>query len=47
VVDYRNRPIRWIEATRQRYSDELSTEQKIRFLARIGSRALDFHPCND
>ncbi|HYV36776.1 MAG TPA: thiamine pyrophosphate-dependent enzyme, partial [Gemmataceae bacterium] len=47
VTDYRYRPIRWICATRQRYTDELSTEQKIRFAARIGSRVLDFHPAND
>ena len=39
VTDYRNRPIRWVAATRQRYIQELSTEQRIRFLARIGSRA--------
>jgi acetolactate synthase I/II/III large subunit len=47
VTDYRNRPIRWISATRERYTQELSTEQKIRFAARIGSRALDLHPNND
>jgi acetolactate synthase-1/2/3 large subunit len=47
VTDYRNRPIRWISATRQRYVQELSTEQKVRFLARIGSRALDVMPAND
>jgi len=47
VTDYRNRPIRWISATRQRYTQELSTEQRVRFLARIGSRALDLHPAND
>ena len=38
VTDYRNRPIRWVAATRDRYTQELSTEQKVRFLARIGSR---------
>jgi acetolactate synthase-1/2/3 large subunit len=47
VTDYRNRPIRWVAATRDRYVKELSAEQKVRFLARIGSRALDFHPQND
>jgi acetolactate synthase-1/2/3 large subunit len=47
VTDYRYRPIRWVSATRQRYIEELSTEQRIRFLARIGSRALDLHPAND
>jgi acetolactate synthase-1/2/3 large subunit len=47
VTDYRNRPIRWVSATRNRYFQELSTEQKVRFLARIGSRALDLMPKND
>jgi acetolactate synthase-1/2/3 large subunit len=47
VTDYRNRPIRWVSATRNRYFAELSAEQKVRFLARIGSRALDLMPKND
>jgi acetolactate synthase-1/2/3 large subunit len=47
VTDYRRRPIRWIDAARNRFIRELSFEQKVRFLARIGSRALDFHPQND
>jgi acetolactate synthase-1/2/3 large subunit len=42
VTDYRRRPVRWIKAVRDKYSRELTTEQKVRFLARIGSRA--FHP---
>jgi acetolactate synthase-1/2/3 large subunit len=41
AVDYRQRPIRWLRAARQRFTDELTTAQKVRFLARIGSRALD------
>ncbi len=44
VTDYRDRPIRWINATRNRYIQELSPRQRTRFLARIGSRALNFHP---
>lgn len=44
AVDYRKRPVRWIEATKDRYIAELSTGQKIRFLGRLGSRALDLHP---
>jgi acetolactate synthase-1/2/3 large subunit len=40
VTDYGNRPIRWVSATRNRYFNELSTDQKVRFLARIGSRAV-------
>lgn len=47
VTDYSKRPIRWIDATKHRYTKELTTEQKVRFLARIGGRALDRHPEND
>jgi acetolactate synthase-1/2/3 large subunit len=42
AVDYSRRPIRWVEATRRRFTRELRTDQQIRFLARIGSRAV--HP---
>jgi acetolactate synthase-1/2/3 large subunit len=47
VTDYGRRAIRWVAATRQRYTQQLTNEQKVRFLARIGSRALDFTPRND
>ena len=47
VTDYGKRPIRWIDAARSRFIDELTTEQKVRFMARLGSRALDFRPRND
>lgn len=47
VVDYDKRPVRWIGAVRKRYQDELTREQKIRFLARIGVRTLAHHPEND
>jgi acetolactate synthase-1/2/3 large subunit len=40
VTDYSQRKIRWIEAVRARFTDELTVAQKARFLARIGSRAL-------
>lgn len=46
AVDYR-RPVRWIKAARTRYTSELTRDQKMRFLARIGSRSLDFRPWND
>jgi acetolactate synthase-1/2/3 large subunit len=46
VTDYGKRPVRWLDATRKRYTQELSTEQKLRFAARLGSRALH-HPNND
>ena len=47
VTDYRRRPIRWIDAARDRYTQELSAEQKVRFAARIGSRALDLRPARN
>jgi acetolactate synthase I/II/III large subunit len=47
VTDYGKRPVRWIEATKDRFTEELSAKQKARFLARIGSRSLKPHPWND
>jgi acetolactate synthase-1/2/3 large subunit len=47
LTDYGPRPCRWIDAAKSRFTKELTSEQKIRFLARIGSRALDHHPRND
>jgi acetolactate synthase-1/2/3 large subunit len=39
-TDYGGRKIRWVEAVRDRFIDELSPAQKARFLARIGARSL-------
>jgi acetolactate synthase I/II/III large subunit len=47
AVDYHGRPIRWLHAARQRFMKELSREQRLRFIARAGVRALDRHPDND
>ncbi|MGF1578772.1 MAG: thiamine pyrophosphate-binding protein [Gemmataceae bacterium] len=47
VTDYRRRPIRWISAARNRFIRELTPRQRTRFLARLGSRAVQFHPQND
>ncbi len=47
VTDYRKRPIRWIDAVKGRFKKELSTEQKVRFAARLGMRALEMSPEND
>jgi acetolactate synthase-1/2/3 large subunit len=47
LTDYGKRPLRWIEAAKARFTKELSTEQKVRFLARIGARTLNAHPQND
>jgi acetolactate synthase-1/2/3 large subunit len=40
AIDYRDRPIRWIEAVRKKFTDGLTFDQKARFLARIGTRKL-------
>jgi acetolactate synthase-1/2/3 large subunit len=40
ATDYGKRKIRWIEAVRDRYVDDLTAAQKARFLARVGSRAI-------
>jgi acetolactate synthase-1/2/3 large subunit len=47
IVDYRDRKIRWIDAVGRRYAREMTPAQMTRFLARIGSRAVDFQPAND
>ncbi len=43
-IDYSDCEIRWIDAVRNRYIDELSVAQKARFLARISARTLDPRP---
>jgi acetolactate synthase-1/2/3 large subunit len=47
VTDYRRRPVRWINAARGRFINELTPDQRRRFLARIASRAADRRPQND
>jgi acetolactate synthase-1/2/3 large subunit len=42
AVDYTRRPIRWINAVRRHFTRELSFAQQMRFLGRLGSRAV--HP---
>lgn len=46
-VDYRGRQVRWIDAARAKYFRELCPDQRLRFIARAGTRALDRHPEND
>jgi acetolactate synthase-1/2/3 large subunit len=46
-TDYRKMKIRWIEAVRKKFLEELKPSQKVRFAARSGSRALDLRPAND
>jgi acetolactate synthase-1/2/3 large subunit len=45
-VDSGKRPLRWISAVRGRFTRELSTQQKVRFAARLGVRSLQ-HPQDD
>jgi acetolactate synthase-1/2/3 large subunit len=47
ITDYRKRPVRWINAARDRFIDEMNLGQQVRFAARLGGRALKGHPCND
>jgi acetolactate synthase-1/2/3 large subunit len=47
VTDYRDRPIRWMDAVKGRYKKELSVEQKMRFAGRLGVRALELGREND
>ena len=47
VTDYGKRPIRWMASAKQRFTKELSTGQKARFVARMGARAVQFTKLND
>jgi acetolactate synthase-1/2/3 large subunit len=47
VVDYGTRPLRWVQAAKKQYTKELTTAQKVHFLARMGSRAIHLSSCND
>jgi len=44
ATEYGDRKIRWLEAVRARYTNELSAGQKARFLARLGKRTLNLRP---
>ncbi len=46
-VDSGKRPCRWINAVRGRFTKELSTQQKVRFLGRLGVRSLKVHSEDD
>ena len=43
-TDYGTRKIRWVEAVRDRYTQELSGAQKARFATRIAGRTLNLRP---
>jgi acetolactate synthase-1/2/3 large subunit len=47
AIDYRNVKFRWIDAVRERFTEELTLAQKARFLARLTARNLDRTPQND
>ncbi|AMV23256.1 Acetolactate synthase isozyme 2 large subunit [Gemmata sp. SH-PL17] len=47
LTDYSTRKVRWVDAVRARYTKELTAAQKARFLARIGSRAIQLEKKND
>jgi acetolactate synthase-1/2/3 large subunit len=47
VTDYGKRNVRWVDAVRARYTQELTAAQKARFLARIGARAVQLDKQND
>jgi len=47
ITDYGQRPVRWIDAVKDRYTKELSGRQKLKFMARMGARALDLKKEND
>jgi acetolactate synthase-1/2/3 large subunit len=47
ATDYGERPVRWIEAAKKQFEKELTTEQKVRYAARLGVRSLKRHELND
>jgi acetolactate synthase-1/2/3 large subunit len=47
ITDYRDRKVRWIDAVARRYTREMTPAQATRFLARLGSRAVQFQRAND
>lgn len=46
-VSYEGREVRWLNALKASYIDELSTEQKVRMAGRIAARSLGRRPDND
>lgn len=46
-TDHGRRPVRWIDAVRGRFTQELSTQQKVRFAARLGARTLTLRQQQD
>jgi hypothetical protein len=40
AADYGSRPIRWIDAAKSQFTHQLTTEQKMHFMTRLGYRAV-------
>jgi acetolactate synthase-1/2/3 large subunit len=47
ITDYGKRPIRWVQATKHQFTNGLSAEQKMHFMARLGGRAMRLKREND
>ncbi|MFO0878579.1 MAG: thiamine pyrophosphate-binding protein [Gemmataceae bacterium] len=47
VTDYGKREVRWIKAVKGRFTEELSTDQKLRFVGRLGARSLSVKKLDD
>ena len=47
VIDYDKRPVRWLDAVKGRFTKELNTQQKMRFVSRLGVRSLELHKVDD
>jgi acetolactate synthase-1/2/3 large subunit len=47
VIDYGKRPLRWVQAAKKQFTKQLTTEQKVYFLARMGGRAVHLRAQDD
>ena len=47
AADYGSRPIRWIDAAKSQFTHQLTTQQKMHFMTRLGYRAVQLAPMND
>ncbi len=47
AADYGSRPIRWIDAAKSQFTHQLTTEQKMHFMTRLGYRAVQLTRMDD
>jgi acetolactate synthase-1/2/3 large subunit len=47
AADYGSRPIRWIDAAKSQFTHQLTTEQKMHFMTRLGYRAMQMTRMDD